>query len=112
MFLAGEPGAWINEIAENVRTRRLEERDLSRLAQCLGSDWEVVASELGLSRVDIDHCKMENGTAVMQIYSALYKWRNRVANGATLAAFVEVLMSCECTTTDWKQIERIARNMH
>ena len=110
-FTGEEPGAWITQIPESVRTRRLIERDLSRIAQILGSDWEVVASELGLTKVELDHCKMENHTVTMQVYAALYKWRNRVANGATLVAIVRILTECQCTTIDWSQLERVARNM-
>lgn len=105
------PGAWIAEIPEESRKRRLTERDLSRIAQCFGSDWENVARELGLSEVNIDHCKMENRNSVtMQVYSALYKWRNKVVSGATLEALVGILAHCNSTKIDWQQLERIARN--
>lgn len=110
-FSVGDPSAWIEQIPVEKRRRRLEEKDLSKIAQVLGSDWEVVASELGLKTVDIDRCKMDNHTTTMRVYAALYKWRNSVASGATLEALVQVLSGCQCTTIDWPHLERLARNM-
>ncbi|WAR26900.1 CRADD-like protein [Mya arenaria] len=106
-----DPTSWLAQIAEHIRKRRLTERDLSRLAQSIGTDWELVASEMNLTRVEIDHCRMENSTTTMQVYSALYKWRNKVPGGATLEKFVDILMHCQSTTIDWDIVKKTAQQM-
>ena len=85
--------------------------DLSRLAQSLGSDWEVVATELGLSKVEIDHCRMENHTVTMMAYAALNKWRNKVSGEATLTSFISALELCGTTTIDWDTVKKAAQKM-
>lgn len=108
---ATEPHSWINTIPQHVRFRTLTEKDISRFAQTLGNDWQMVAFDFGLSKVEIDHCMMENQTPVMQIYSALNKWRVRNMDACTLNNFVQKLKDCQATSVDWKQMERIARGM-
>jgi hypothetical protein len=110
IFVA-EPFSWIYTIPQNVRSRRLTEKDISRLAQNLGSDWQFVAYDLGLSKVDVDHCIMGNPTPIMQIYSALQKWRVRQPSLCTLDHFVKVVKDCQATSVDSGAMYEIAKNM-
>ena len=104
---------WISEISEPQRTRRLGERDLSKLAQALGSEWELIMYDLGLTKTDIDHAKMENQFApTMQIYSALNRWRVRNPTTATLENYLRTCLDCQqCTTIDWPQVKRIVQQL-
>ncbi|XP_060555241.1 death domain-containing protein CRADD-like isoform X2 [Ruditapes philippinarum] len=108
---ATEPFSWIYTIPQNVRSRRLTEKDISRLAQTLGSDWQFVAYDLGLSKVDVDHCIMGYPTPLMQIYSALQKWRVRQPSLCTLDHFVKVVKDCQATSVDSGAMYEIAKNM-
>ena len=111
VFVA-EPFSWINTIPEHVRCRRLAEKELGRLAQTLGNDWTLVAFEMGLSQVDVDHSKMEyNMNPVMQIHSALQKWRTRKPQSCTLNNFVNIVKDCQATTVDWAKMHKFATEM-
>ncbi|XP_052213937.1 death domain-containing protein CRADD-like isoform X1 [Dreissena polymorpha] len=108
---AADPYAWLQEIPERIRLRRLTDRDMSRLAQGVGKDWELAAMELGLSKVEVDHCKMENPTPVMQMYSAMHKWRNRKPEEAHLTRWIEALKNCSSTTIDTDTMKKVAKQM-
>lgn len=110
-FFIADPHGWINTIPQHVRQKRLNEKDISRFAQTLGADWELVAFELGLTKVEVDHCKMENQSLVMQIYSALHRWRMKHPNDCTVYKFVNIVKDCQSATVDWDQMKRIATGM-
>ena len=113
LYIADEH-SWIGNIPEHIRTRGLIERDLSKLAQHLGSAWEQVMFDLGLTNVDTDHAKMENPNSVpMQVFSALNKWRMRNPTTATLENFLRVCVNChQCTTVNWNQIQSIVQQLN
>ncbi|KAL4227148.1 hypothetical protein ACF0H5_015121 [Mactra antiquata] len=109
---ANEPDAWINKINPAVKQRRLQEKDLSRLAQTLGNDWESVVLDMGISQVEIDQCKLDNNSTVMKVYAGLNKWRMRKPDLCTLQNFVRIAKSCDqATTIDWQQMKIIAERM-
>ncbi|XP_045164985.2 uncharacterized protein LOC128546145 isoform X2 [Mercenaria mercenaria] len=106
-----EPHSWIYNMPPNVRFRRFTEKDVSRFAQTLGNDWQLVAYELGLTKVEVDHCIMEQHTPVMQIYAALQKWRVKNPAACTLDNFVNVVRDCQATSVDWDQMYKTAASM-
>ena len=89
----------------------MNERDLSKLAQTLAKDWEMVMYDFGLSKADVEHAKMEQMTATMMIYTCLYKWKTRTVNGANLENFVKTVAGCPSVTVDWDRMKRIAQQM-
>lgn len=102
---------WTKEIPKDVLTRRITERELSKLSSCLGSEWEMVCLGLGVSQVEIDRCKMSNpNSVVMQIYTALNSWRNRQFMNATIGALLKMIAESPSATVDWTQIEKNVRN--
>ncbi|KAK3579405.1 hypothetical protein CHS0354_029713 [Potamilus streckersoni] len=102
---------WTKEVPKEVLTRRITERELSKLSSCLGSEWEMICLDLGVSQVEIDRCKMSNPYSVaMQIYSALNSWRNQQYKDATVDALLKIIAESPSTTVDWTQIEKNVRN--
>ncbi|XP_063178466.1 uncharacterized protein LOC134509814 [Chroicocephalus ridibundus] len=65
--------------------RRLTEKDLLRVAQKLGKEWqEVGIGCLGLERSRLDQIRADNaGNAVMQSFEMLLEWQRREKEGAT-----------------------------
>lgn len=109
---AEDSASFMTSIPESVRLARLSERDLSRLAQSLGVDWEMVPLQMGLTQAQIEQCKMENPYSVpMQVYACLNKWRLRESRNATLDQFVRTLIDCQSTTVDWALIHNVAQQM-
>ena len=106
---------WIADIPEPLRTRRLDERDITKLAQALGSDWEIIMFDLGLTKTDMDLAKMEyQFHPTMQIASALNRWRVRNPNTATLETYLRACSDCQkCTTVtiDWPQMKRFVQRL-
>ena len=98
---------WYTAVPDRVKDRRLKERELSRLAPTLGQDWELVVAEMGLSKADVDHAKMDNMSSALQIYACLNKWRSRAVGKATLDNFLKIVGSCQSTTIHWEQIKKI-----
>ena len=91
----------------------LNDRDLSKLSQHIGGDWELVLLDLGLTPVDISHAKMENpNTIPMQVFSALHKWKMRKPATATLGNFLQACMNCQCVTINWNKIQMIVQQMN
>ena len=111
LFNLSDDSSWITSIPHATRTRRMNERDLSKLAQTLAKDWEMVMYDFGLSKADVEHAKMEQMTATMMIYTCLYKWKTRTVNGANLENFVKTVAGCPSVTVDWDRMKRIAQQM-
>ena len=86
----------------------LTDRDLSKISQHLGGNWELVLTDLGLTPVDISHAKMENPNSVpMQVFSALHKWRIKYPTCANLGNFLQACITCQSATINWQQIQNI-----
>ena len=101
----------MKEVPKEVLTKRITERELSRLSSCLGNDWEMICLDLGVPQVEIDRCKMGSPHSVpLQIYSALNSWRNRQYKDATIDALLNILAASHSTTVDWTQIEKTVKN--
>ncbi|KAM6394941.1 uncharacterized protein O9250_013399 [Rhynochetos jubatus] len=71
--------------APSACPRRLTEKDLIRVAQKLGKEWqEVGIGYLGLERSRLEQIREDNpGNAVMQSFEMLREWRRREKREAT-----------------------------
>lgn len=69
----------------SLRPRRLTEKDLIRIAQKLGKEWqEVGIGYLGLERSRLDQIREDNPrNVVMQSFEMLREWRRREKQEAT-----------------------------
>jgi hypothetical protein len=100
--------SWIDSLPSVIRKREATLKDLSRIAQCLGFNWEFVAIELGLSQIDIDQSKMDfKDRTAMQIYQTLLKWKSREGARASIESLVKAIQANQTVEANWEVIKNV-----
>lgn len=92
----------------------LTDRELSKVSQAIGDNWQCLGFELGLGQVQIDHVCANNESIVQRIYTMLKKWQTQKPDEATMDALVQAMKSTSSLTIDWDQIRNICdgNNIH
>ncbi|XP_033099696.1 dual specificity protein kinase shkD-like [Anneissia japonica] len=85
--------------AKNLN-KRLTEKHLNKISRELGRGWEGVARSLGVTSVEIDHAKEENGTTREKIFAAFNKMRKRKSSKSDFVRIVDVIEACKEEKTD------------
>uniref|UniRef100_A0A8D0DM50 CASP2 and RIPK1 domain containing adaptor with death domain n=1 Tax=Salvator merianae TaxID=96440 RepID=A0A8D0DM50_SALMN len=81
------------------------DQQISKLARCLGAEWECIILSLGLTQNDIYRCKTNHPYNVhSQIVSAFILWRQRFGKKATVENLHAGLKSAEVDSSVIQQI--------
>ncbi|XP_053382096.1 uncharacterized protein LOC123540074 isoform X3 [Mercenaria mercenaria] len=78
-------------------------KDLDKIAQAIGLNWELLGPHLGIPKATIDHIKMDNKTSQTRIHQMLYRWKNQNPNGTKQNLFT-AFGSQPSTNIDWKTL--------
>ncbi|XP_053391118.1 uncharacterized protein LOC128553944 [Mercenaria mercenaria] len=97
---------WFPSIFRDT-TRILTEKDLSKIAQGIGSSWKLLGYELGLTKVQMEHISENEGSMVMKILGMLWQWREADPFAATVGRLHEAMKNCSKVTIDWTVIGRV-----
>ncbi|XP_060596531.1 uncharacterized protein LOC132750553 [Ruditapes philippinarum] len=91
-----------------IEDRRVTELELGRLAGCIGKNWELLGTALGVRRVDIDHLKEEykEQTATC-IFRMLCMWEQSKQDDATLVQLVTCIEDNPVINVDKDMIKNI-----
>lgn len=92
---------------ENFPKSTLSLKELHRLAQAIGKDWELLGVGLGLSNVEIQHIKDKKQDPVLRNYYMLERWSNRKAENATFDVLVEELIEMNKENVDWDIVNNV-----
>lgn len=88
------PDSW--RLPDSVLTRRLSDRELSRLAARLGPQWEEVLMDLGLSPEAVFRCRADHGlSARAAALAGLVQWRRGEGSGATVSRLIQSLQAAD-----------------
>ncbi|KAL4217307.1 hypothetical protein ACF0H5_023758 [Mactra antiquata] len=99
---------WLDGVPMVIRKREVTQKDLSRISQCLGFNWEFVAIELGISHVSIQQSKMDyKDRTAMQIYQTLLKWKNRSGHLANIETLVKAIQENQSVEVNWEIIKNV-----
>ncbi|KAH3826832.1 uncharacterized protein LOC127881359 isoform X2 [Dreissena polymorpha] len=105
----GAHKSWIDSVPQVIRKREVTLKDLSKIAQSLGFNWEFVMIELGVSQATIDQCKMDHRDQVaMQIYHCLLRWKNSEGYKANIETLVKAIQANSTVEADWEAIKNVA----
>ncbi|XP_060605624.1 uncharacterized protein LOC132758128 [Ruditapes philippinarum] len=98
------------KLTELYRTadRRVTEPELSRLAGCIGNNWELLGTALGVRRVDIDHLKESyKDQTPTCIFRMLCIWEQSKQEDATLMQLVTCIEDNPVVNVDKDMIKNI-----
>ncbi|XP_053400311.1 uncharacterized protein LOC123557944 isoform X2 [Mercenaria mercenaria] len=87
----------INEIPQVVPS----EKQLSKISNSIGENWEILGLELGLKKVQIDHLNEDNQDAIMKKFGMLLEWRKQKAERATIDVLVKAIKRVPTVRIDW-----------
>ncbi|XP_060585558.1 uncharacterized protein LOC132741420 isoform X2 [Ruditapes philippinarum] len=86
---------------------QVNEKQLSKIAQTIGYNWELLGSELDLSNAEINQISMDNQTSSMKIFKMLLKWEARQQGNATVNRLIQAMKSTKSLTVEWDEVMNI-----
>ncbi|XP_060575968.1 uncharacterized protein LOC132733345 [Ruditapes philippinarum] len=104
---------WFEEISK-IRLAedcQFNEKQLSKIAQSIGNNWELLGSELGLSIVEIEKISMDNDTSSVRIYKMLLRWKAEEQENATVNTLLQAMKSTKSLTVEWDEVMNIVEQI-
>ncbi|KAL0962809.1 hypothetical protein UPYG_G00345760 [Umbra pygmaea] len=81
------------------------DRQLARLASCLGSDWESVLLDLGLSTGALYRCRVDHPLSSHgQVLAGLVQWRQSQGKRATIHRLLQSLQATDIHPSTVKEV--------
>ncbi|XP_055873729.1 uncharacterized protein LOC106054618 isoform X1 [Biomphalaria glabrata] len=106
--------AWFDNLADEIKNKRLTPGIASLLAPCFGQFWESVFYCLGFTTeivdLEMENCKHNAWRAATKL---LMKWEHKVTKDATLKSLMERMIRVHkygCTVINWKSVQEIMTN--
>lgn len=86
--------------------KHVTEKDLTKIAQAIGTNWELLGIGLGLSSDKIERIKQRNrdsGTATV-IFYMLKEWKNMNQGGADQGFLIQTMKDTDVLSVNWDKI--------
>lgn len=96
-----------SEVEKCKETNTLSEKDLGKIAQAIGQNWQLLALELGLTNVQIDQVTANNDNMVMKIFGMLKTWKSQCPSAANMNTLMQAIKDTKSLTVDWDEIRNI-----
>jgi hypothetical protein len=75
----------------DVLQRQPTDKEIARLSGKLGQEYRLLAYELGLTRVQLDHLTLDCPTTLLRIERMFFIWRDEVEDNATFEILVKAM---------------------
>ncbi|XP_045195191.2 uncharacterized protein LOC123550849 [Mercenaria mercenaria] len=99
-----------DQVTASHQNKELSEKELSKVAQAVGKNWQLLGIELGLTQVQVDQVSANNDTMVRKIYDMLKTWKSQNRGHSTMSMLVQALKNIESLTVNWDEIRNICDN--
>lgn len=86
--------------------KHVTEKGLTKIAQAIGTNWELLGIELGLSSDKIERIKQktrDSGTATV-IFYMLKEWKNMNPDGVDQGFLIEAMKETDALSVNWDKI--------
>ncbi|XP_060557317.1 uncharacterized protein LOC132717775 isoform X2 [Ruditapes philippinarum] len=84
------------------------EKDLTKVAQTIGQNWELLGPMLGVSKVDVERIKMDHKHCTeTAIFYMLHKWNMQCPDQNTMGDLINTMKECEALSVDWDKVNNI-----
>ena len=102
----------LKTISAYRRSKKVTQRELSKLPNAIGCNWELLGISLGVAKTEIDKIKMESpySTAV-QMYHAFNIWFVREGENATWDVLLREMADHYRVTIDWDIVRNILEDI-
>ncbi|XP_060589621.1 probable serine/threonine-protein kinase roco6 [Ruditapes philippinarum] len=101
-----QDGTIINN--EKGLQKKVTEKYLTKVAQTIGQNWELLGPMLGISKVDVERIKMDhNHCTETAIFYMLHKWNMQCPNQNTMGDLINTMKECEAISVDWDKVNNI-----
>ncbi|XP_052792990.1 uncharacterized protein LOC128226918 [Mya arenaria] len=100
----------VSHVKASSEKEILSEKEVTRIAECIGKGWEFLASELEIDQTSIDtikddHCKNMR----MQIRTMLLQWKHREKAAATKEAMKKAICDTPSLVLNWEKLNDIIK---
>ncbi|XP_053374924.1 uncharacterized protein LOC123535010 [Mercenaria mercenaria] len=97
---------------ESLPDRELTDKELSKIAQAIGKNWNLLGIDLGLGQDDIDRCEIDHCSSGVKttIYFILKEWKKRCSGKHSMKYLITQMKECEGLTVNWDKINNLTDN--
>ncbi|XP_060580261.1 uncharacterized protein LOC132737045 [Ruditapes philippinarum] len=101
-----QDGTIINN--EKGLQKKVTEKYLTKVAQTIGQNWELLGPMLGVSKVDVERIKMDHKHCTeTAIFYMLHKWNMQCPDQNTMGDLINTMKECEALSVDWDKVNNI-----
>ncbi|XP_067676822.1 uncharacterized protein [Haliotis asinina] len=97
---------WFRRVPHGHQQLVVTDKLIGRIAQHIGAEWEVIATEMGIDKPKREAIIVKHPTIQLRVSEAMSVWKQKTSRQATITSLMKILWACNnrCTI-NWEGIE-------